>query len=398
MTNRTASRLHCLKCAAAAVFCGAAIFAATAAGAATPTVYTWGQLGFDGRLLDAPTTVSGISGTVAQIATSNSDLYVLTSTGTVWAMGDGANGELGNGGTVNSESTPVQVQFPAGVTIASLAYIGPFDTMTAIDTSGDVWGWGYNREGELCLGSATEELTPVKLPLTGVTQSVGAGSHNLYVSSGKLYACGGDSEGELGNGTMSPSMFTSPVAVSGLPSGTIRYITAAWRTSGALMSNGTYYDWGYGLGGQLGDGTKANSATPVNAFASLGATGANVDVVAVGLGGGGPSDGQTLAVDSTGHVWSWGVDSAGQLCNGTTTASIKRPHEISTPSTWVQVFSNGQTSYAIDSSGELWACGSNSNGQVGIGKVSPYKLTPKAVLSGVTQFSGTAKDAAALTG
>ena len=70
---------------------------------ARQTVYTFGVAGTLGPVIqtehEAPTAISGIEGTVTQIATSNSDTYALTSTGTVWAWGVGSNGELGNGST-----------------------------------------------------------------------------------------------------------------------------------------------------------------------------------------------------------------------------------------------------------------------------------------------------------
>jgi hypothetical protein len=40
-------------------------------------------------------------------------------------------------------------------------------------------------------------------------------------------------------------------------------LTSSWEGSGALLSNGTYYDWGYNAAGQLGGGRNADSDVPV---------------------------------------------------------------------------------------------------------------------------------------
>jgi len=102
---------------------------------------------------------------VAQLGTSNSTQYALLADGTVWAWGQGTNGQLGNGADGNSFTTPAQVQFPPGVLIASLPVSDmPFDTALAVDTSGNAWGWGLNAGGELCLGDTTAYDTPQELP------------------------------------------------------------------------------------------------------------------------------------------------------------------------------------------------------------------------------------------
>ena len=132
--------------------------------ATTSGVYYWGYTFAQAHL--SPT-VMPIPGTVVQVASSNTTLYALTATGQVYAWGIGTSGQLGDGGTTDS-STPVQVNFPAGVSIASL----PTDVMPnagalAVDTNGNVWAWGDDVHGVDCMGQS-EYLTPVKVPLTDV--------------------------------------------------------------------------------------------------------------------------------------------------------------------------------------------------------------------------------------
>jgi alpha-tubulin suppressor-like RCC1 family protein len=247
----------------------------------------------------------------------------------------------------------------------------------AIDSNGNVWGWGANVENELCVGTKAL-LYPVKLPITHVTLASGAGAHALYVSHGTLYACGGNASGELGDGTTAPS--TSPVRVVGLPDQPIRAIGSSWENSGAVMADGSYYDWGYNQAGQLANGTTTNSDIPVR-----------VDLPAkvrqVSLGGSAPENGQTVAILTNGSVWAWGNDDFGQLGIGgessrkvskfgkPATGAVSRdsgPVRVDVPPgvSLVQVISGGSTVYGIDSSGGVWAWGQNNVGQLGFGAVA----------------------------
>jgi large repetitive protein len=336
----------------------------SSAESSTATVYRWGvSLPTGGGVAagaeaNAPTAVTGIPDPVVQIATSNSDSYALTVTGTVWAWGADAVGEFGNGTTMPFSNLPVQVDFPAGVSIASLPSPMPYNTGLAIDTEGNIWGWGFNQENELCLTSSDPRL-PAELPLTDVTLASGAGEHMLYYSNGQLYACGDNKEGQLGDGTTTSS--STPVAVLGLPGDPVQALVSSWEDSGALMANGTYFDWGFNASGQLGNGTTAHSTLPV--LVSL-----PTAVTDVSQGGSSGSNGQSLAVLADGSVWAWGQGGFGQLGDGLTSSALS-PVPVSVPAgvSFSQVSSGGATSYAIDTTGDLWAWGENNYGQLGDG-------------------------------
>ena len=172
------------------------------AAATAATVYRWGVVGTKGAIrqleLDTPQAIAGIKGSVVQLATSNSDGYALTSTGSVYAWGVDSYGELGDGTLAPYRTEATEVDFPAGVTITSLPNPMPFDAGLAIDSTGHVWGWGLNGVGDLCL-SGLVESRPEKLPFSDVTLATGARTHALFDSHGTVYACGSGDAGELGN-------------------------------------------------------------------------------------------------------------------------------------------------------------------------------------------------------
>jgi alpha-tubulin suppressor-like RCC1 family protein len=421
---------------------GLVLFVAPA-GAQSPSpspVYSWG-MGPEGGPFTATPTADVVGGPgpaeFSDITTINSNTYVLdSSTGTVWAVGSGGSG-LGHGKASSRTSTFVKVKFPKGVMIKSLASVGPDGTEMAIDSNDNVWGWGLNSYYQLCVKG--EQYTPIKLTnLPGnkkngddYTLASGGGDHASYYNStnNTIYSCGDNASGELGDGNIKtkPSATPEPVPVSSfdttVPTPTVTAMTASWEDEGVLMSNGTYWNWGYNGFGQVGDGTTngmmANADVPTEVTDFPGAP-AGYSVVQAAEGGGGPSDGSTMALLSDPSdpgapylYYGWGDDTESQLCDGNAatppnTLEYDTPTPIS-PSISVDgteqqlpilsVAAGGETGYVLTTAGAVYGCGANQYGQMGQGSAnSTDYLTPTPILAGdtVMQLSSTNWNTAAL--
>ncbi len=176
-----------------------------------------------------PTRVPNLTGVTA-VAQGYTHRLALRSDGTVWAWGYNTFGQLGNLATADSESTvPVQVKDLSRVTAVAA---GTWHSL-ALTSDGRVWAWGANGSGQLGNGLRQDMTIPVEvMGLTAVVAIAGGGGrlgeerglgdrvsgHSLALKAdGTVWAWGGGSMGELGNGASGDGTYSAvPVQVSGL--------------------------------------------------------------------------------------------------------------------------------------------------------------------------------------
>ncbi len=89
---------------------------------------------------------------------NNGHTLALTAQGAVWAWGDGADGQLGDGGR-SDHDLPVAVM---GLPKIAAVRAGGIHSM-ALDTNGNVWCWGGNSFGQIGNGSNNDLLVPIEV-------------------------------------------------------------------------------------------------------------------------------------------------------------------------------------------------------------------------------------------
>jgi alpha-tubulin suppressor-like RCC1 family protein len=232
----------------------------------------------------------------------------------------------------------------------------------------------------------------MKLSLTNVSVLAGAGGHASYDANGKLYSCGVNQYGDLGDGSTESSLALVPVAVQ-LPAGTtVTKVFASYVNGGALTSTGAYYDWGVNNNGQIGDGSTTSAGGPVQVSFPL-------RVIMATQGGSIQGNGQTIVMLSDHSLWAWGTDSAGQLGDGESSNELS-PIQIHSPVgvSYDKISCGGWDCYAISTTGTVYSWGQNAWGQIGNGTARQgLVLTPTPVDSGATLISATANSVVVAT-
>ncbi len=142
---------------------------------------------------------------------------------------------------------------------------GPMSAHTcAVTQAGGAKCWGANAEGQLGDGSTVNRGVPVDvLGLTSGVASLAAGrAHTCALTvAGGVKCWGRNAFGQLGDGSTTSHL--EPVDVVGLASG-VTAISTSGQTTCALLAGGGVKCWGYNEAGQVGDGTVLTRTVPVD--------------------------------------------------------------------------------------------------------------------------------------
>ncbi|KAJ2088292.1 hypothetical protein IW138_004369 [Coemansia sp. RSA 986] len=200
--------------------------------------------------------------TPAKVQCGMDHTAILTSSGRVFGMGWGSDGQLGTGpGSTSSHDRPVQVFGLDDVPIVDIS--SSTDFTLALSKDGRLFYWGNSEYGQCMTGEKIDQvLAPIEMPFNNgkIIGIAAGGSHTLVLSSnGRVYVCGYGAIG-LGAGAIS---FLRPTLVQGVSD--IVYIAASTDRCIALDDQRRVYSWGLGnCAGRLGNGSiSENMHTPV---------------------------------------------------------------------------------------------------------------------------------------
>ena len=312
----------------------------------------------------------------ASSITTGEQTCALLDTGGLRCWGSG--GTTGDGGLTN-RLTPVNV---TGLTSGVSAVSSGISHVCALLNTGAVRCWGYNNKGQVGNGQ-TSAFTPVSTPasVTGLSSGVAAISAGndftcALLTNGGVRCWGDNSEGQLGNGTLTNS--SSPVVVSGLSSSAVSIATGNYHAC-ALLTSGTVQCWGKNSSLELGGGNPDDrTMTPVD----VQFLGAGVKSVAVG-------GSHSCALFNAGNVKCWGSNSYGQTGSDflhwrTGVADVGNLN-----SSAISIDLGNSHSCAVLSTGEARCWGLNNHSQLGNGGTTNTHLpvTVSGLSSGVTSIS-----------
>ncbi|KAL1430111.1 hypothetical protein MTO96_015585 [Rhipicephalus appendiculatus] len=109
-----------------------------------------------------PSSISaGLSHRVAQVACGSHHSLALTTNGDVYAWGQNNCGQVGSGSTTN-QPTPRKVSSGIGGRRCIGVACGQTSSMAVME-NGEVFGWGYNGNGQLGLGNNVNQTSPCRV-------------------------------------------------------------------------------------------------------------------------------------------------------------------------------------------------------------------------------------------
>ena len=414
-----------------------------------------------------------IVGKIVDLDEGTNHTVMLTNDGRAYAIGDNTYGQLSNGNNVPSETSPVAVRKDSENIFTGIKEIKAGDKTTVIvTTDGKVYACGMNDNNEL--GIENKEILDVNTPQENknienvISANIGVNHVVAIKENGEVYAFGYGKNGELGNrndnNSITPVMvgndiirtntnnvvlkvnqqttiegyvdyfnifnndikninYTSKdtsvatlediqenhnndetqneskkfkIKLSGKKTGTT-IVTANQEntdnigviqvevvpeteneitispnviTNGShtisLREDGKVFTWGDNTYGQLGNGTVITSDEPVEVTFPEGTI---ITQIAAG-------ENHNVALDSNGNVWTWGRNNNYQI--GNTRENQYTPYKVSNLPKVIKIAAGNNNTMVITENNELYAWGLNAYGDLGLGTYT-NKVLPKKV-------------------
>lgn len=276
--------------------------------------------------------------------------------GKAYCWGWNENGQLGNKSTTNS-NIPIAMAVPKSESLLSFSNLSTgVRHACGITLSRKAYCWGWNKYGQLGNKSVIDSTIPIAVA-DSVSEgdltflSISAGDYHTYgiVSSGKIYCWGRNEDGQLGNGRLInssiPVLVVAPQHESDL---SFSSIAVSGNHSCALSTGGKAYCWGYNGKGQLGNKSNKASTVPVAVADPINSNTLVFSKISTGYS-------STCALTVQGQAYCWGINENGELGNNAKADS--------TVPVAVAASKSGEIlTFLVIDSGNSHTCGLSSNG------------------------------------
>jgi alpha-tubulin suppressor-like RCC1 family protein len=282
-------------------------------------------------VMPAGAQITGVS--FSSVVAGNANGCAEASPTALYCWGDDTYNQLLDGGNDAQPTEPNLLSLSATLGSATIASYATGNKTTCILTStGLVYCWGYNGQGQVGDDSNVNATSPQALKFNGtpngtMTQLVGGGDKTFCAltsaTASQIWCWGGNESGQLGNDTSANSN-EGNLVTNTLYSGDKISQLAGWSdTFCAVASNGEAFCWGAGDDWNLGNDSEANSNVPVQVETSELPVGVTVKEIA-------PSTTHTCFLDTQSNVWCWGSNING--VNG-----LGDPDGSTDPNSWFSV-------------------------------------------------------------
>lgn len=351
-------------------------------------VYCWGVL--LEKVIASPSYIV-LENPAVSLSVNNSNACALDNEGTVWCWGSNSVGQLGHPGLEDSLD-PVEVNSKLGdlknKDIVDIKMGG--NHSCALDSSGDVFCWGSNNNGQVGTGKYTFADYGL-YPSEVVKKSGLEGKRISFItcSSTSTYAVGkqgvsyfwGRPDLDVVEYSHIPTLPESEISID---VNSIVSFDAGVLHRCFLEADSSIYCWGKNGKGQLGNNSKENSDIPVEVDKSGVLKGKNITMLSAGHD-------HTCVLDENGKVYCWGGNNFGQLGNGHVQNS-SFPVQVNTDGvlkgkTVKSVQCGSNHTCVLDSNGKTYCWGKNENMQLGdntpINRSFPVEVNTNGALKNI---------------
>jgi alpha-tubulin suppressor-like RCC1 family protein len=307
---------------------------------------------------------------------------VLTNDSLLYGFGEDASSQLGDGSST-AKTVPVLIPMTAmaNKTVTTIR-AGYSNTMVLgrepPPLVGKIYAMGYNNIGQYGDGTTTSKMVlgaiTTNLPSTKFVAVAAGASHTLYLTSdGKVYAAGQNTDGCLGDTTTTDNTALVAVSWSGILIGKTASVIGAGISLSALIGNdGKVYTWGANSQGQLGDTSTTPKHAPVAIYTATALSGKTIAAIAVG-------GSHILVLGTDKRIYAWGSNTFGQIGDGSTTNynnAIAISTSVMGSAVPIAIAAGLAHSVALGSDGNVYSWGSNSVGQIGDSSSSTSRPSP----------------------
>eukprot|EP01094_Clydonella_sp_ATCC50884_P001983 TRINITY_DN1151_c0_g1_i3.p1 TRINITY_DN1151_c0_g1~~TRINITY_DN1151_c0_g1_i3.p1 ORF type:complete len:2019 (-),score=883.98 TRINITY_DN1151_c0_g1_i3:250-6306(-) len=294
--------------------------------------------------------------------------HVLSSSGTVFAVGKGDYGRLGLEHSSQQKSL-APVERLEGLTVRQLvASRGGYGHAMAVVEGGEVYSWGDGDFGKLGQGTTGEQKPAPIATFTGMEMRLVVCGHTTsgaITSDGKVYLWGQADDGSLGG--ISTSNQNSPMRWNAMEAHDIKHMALGYKT-GVCTDGSSIWVWGLNNGGALGLGHTSNTDAPT----LLPDVPSDAEFVKVCAG-----RAMQCALTAAGDVWIWGENTQSQC--GVPACSSVSPQVLEVGEhKVVDVVLGSSFGLALTLEHKVLAWGCNDYGQLGLGHTSEVS-TPTLV-------------------
>jgi alpha-tubulin suppressor-like RCC1 family protein len=236
--------------------------------------------------------------------------------GVIYCWGDNTFGQSFNHGSPSYDIAESYAQPPSGTTWTAVT--AGRNHSCALNSTGDIYCWGFNGGGQLGLGDTSDRVGPTKvtLPLGAKATAVSAGQGHVcaVLTDGKLACWGNGMQGQLGNGGTNDigddEALSAANSIITMPGGkrAVSVSTGNDHTC-VILDDGKVTCWGFAGQGRLGNGANAGNVLSPPAPVALPAPGTALSVAAGGS--------HTCALLTNRQISCWGLNNDGQIGLGT---------------------------------------------------------------------------------